>query len=215
VNYETAISSDLTSWQEELIDYTSQLGISFKYPEFITGGDSCDSERTFFVPTKIFEDTDNGAIYIMPEYYYDFRGESPENSICQKYIVSGKMDQNKQSMKNPFRGWRINIRNIEDKEVDISRLIKDVYGYKCKMDSEKAWIKDGISEIGMNDYKDAEGNQVGLGETVCPVNYVYKLLYSEEKKLAVSVVLGQECTFWGEGQNKCFDEQIAQSLEFE
>ena len=82
------------------------------------------------------------------------------------------------------------------------------------MEGEADWIKDGIKEIKLNSYKDVEGNPTSLGETVCPTNYSFKLLYSENHKKAFSLVLGQECTFWGDGYNKCFDQQIIESFEF-
>ncbi|MDD3190668.1 MAG: hypothetical protein PHI66_03180, partial [Candidatus Pacebacteria bacterium] len=209
--YQEEIDSDMTSWQEEWVDYTSQNGVSFKYPKYITGIDSCGAGRVFFVPTKIFEYDE--VIYIMPEYYYNFKGEPTEETICEKYFTSDMIDKIKQDRK-PLRGWRIDIRSIKDKENDINSLIKDIYDYGCKMESETSWIKDGISTIKMNVYKDTDGNPTSLGETICPMNGVYKILYSEENKLAVSVILGQECTFWGDGQNMCFDEKIVESMDF-
>jgi len=204
---EIDFSSDLTSWQEEWIDYKGTDGISFKYPKFITGLGCSSKSETFFVPTKIFEDAGGQRIYIVPEYYYS----DDETQTCRKHIASLDSLQKEGSHK-PSQGWSITVNDIEKSDVDI--MIKSIYGAGCEMESETAWIKDGINEIKLNSYKDAQGNPTSLDRTVCPTNYVYKILYSEEKKLAVSVILGQECTFWGDGYNKCFDEQIVESLDF-
>ncbi|MFA7170154.1 MAG: hypothetical protein WC178_04890 [Candidatus Paceibacterota bacterium] len=212
--YENEIASDLSSWQEEWVDYKSQLGISFKYPKFITGLDSCNSERIFFVPMRVFEDTENGSIYITPEYYYDGTVQNGATQNCKKHIISSdSLQREATDTHKPFLGWNIVMKKIENEDID--SIIKNIYGSGCKMESEKPWTKDGMNEVRLNSYKDAEGNPTGLDQTVCPTNYSYKILYSEKQKLAISVALGQECTFWGDNHNECFDEQLLNSFELE
>lgn len=204
--YKDKNSSDLTSWQEEWVNYESKYGLSFRYPKFIAGK-GCNSEsKNFFVPTKVFEDTDNQEIYIVPEYYYD----ENEAQTCKKYITS--LDSLQKESHKPFLGWNVSIRNVE-KNDDINALIKDIYGSGCEMKSENPWIRDEISEIKLNSYEDAKGNPTSLDQTVCPTNYSYEILYSEKQKRAVSVILGQECTFFGDSQNNCLDEQLINSFE--
>lgn len=204
--YKNETSSDLTSWQEEWINYESKNRLLFRYPKFIAGK-GCNSEsKSFFVPTKVFEDTDNREIYIAPEYYYD----ENETQTCKKYITS--LDSLQKEFHKPFLGWNISIRSVEKNE-DINALIKDIYGSGCEMRSKNPWIKDGISEIKLNSYEDAKGNPTSLDQTVCPTNYSYEILYSEKRKRAISVIFGQECTFWGDDQSKCLDEQLINSFE--
>ena len=219
--------------EEELREkYTSELGFSIKIPQKVCGVYRCSSNKTIWVPVKVFEDKENGIVFITQEYYYDnWNSESQNNTRpCEKIICSLELlqsewmtsalwDENKPFSllsEKTFLGWGILIGSIKS-ESELNKFIKDNYGPGCFAQNKKPWKQNGIYEIEIGSEDQDKGTD--LGTTTCPINYVYKVLYAPEKSKIMSVKLGQECTF---GTNpasyleyKCYDEKMIDSFKFE
>ena len=205
--------------EEKWITYTSsELGFSIKYPEIVYGNSyKCGSEKPFYVPLKVFEDDKNGIVYIVKEYFY--KGKYDEK--LGKYIgPCEKITRSLKSLQEGGRsgGWAISTRNIKN-ENELNKFIKDSYSPGCFMESKNFWQQQtGVYEIGFGGFKDAKGNPTGLDNAVCPVNYTYKILYIPEKNKAMSVKLGQECSFETDHNSKdykCYDWEMINSFRFE
>ena len=226
---EEAIPIVPTPPEEKWKTYTSsELGFSIKYPEMVYGVYKCSPKKPFYVPLKVFEDSENGIVYITEEYYYSsWDSETQSNTgPCEKIInsleylkrqrevvvnISGKVDLNQ----NPFLTKVLVIEDIRS-DVELDKFIKDNYGSGCFVNNKRFWRENGIYEIEIKGEDWDEGTD--LGTTTCPLNYVYKVLYAPEKNKAMSVNLGQDCGF-GTNYNtknyKCYDGEIVDSFRFE
>lgn len=224
--------SNITPPPEVWETYTnSQLGFSIKYPQMVYGVSRCSSNNPFYVPVKVFYNSENGIIYITEEYYYD----NGSTKIQDNTGICKKIDYSLESLKNedknvifpdgtyysgwkPPLGWKIIISNIKN-NIELNKFIKDNYGTGCLAESKKDWsLQAGVYEIKLNAFKDANGKDTDLGSTVCPVNYAYKILYDTKRGKTVSVKLGQECTFgtdFNSQSYKCYDEEMINSFRFE
>ena len=206
----------------------SELGFSIKYPQMVAGLYSCSPKKSSWVPIKVFEDKKDGIVYITEEYYYsDWDRETQSNTgSCKKIINSLELLQKeKEEMQKgefslwwkPFLGWAISTGNIKN-ENELNKFIKDNYSSGCFAESRNSWQQQaGVYEIKLNGFKDAKGNNTDLGNAVCPVNYVYKILYISEKDKVMSVKLGQECNFRTNltKNYKCYDDKMINSFKFE
>ncbi len=208
---------------------SAELGFSIKYPEMVYGVNRCESKNQFYVPLKVFEDKENGIVYITEEYYYDAPYDGELNKFtgpCEKIINSLELLQKeKKEMQKgefslwwkPFLGWAISTRNIKNED-ELNKFIKDNYIFECFMESKSPWQQQaGVYEIKLNGFKDANGNDTDLGNAVCPVNYTYKILYIPKNSKVMSVKLGQECSFttnYDVENYKCYDEEMIDSFEF-
>ena len=176
--------------EEKWKTYTnSELGFSIEYPETVHRTNKCSQKEPFYVPLKVFEDNENGVVYITEEYYYNAKFDNELN----EYIEPCKKIINSLELWHP--GWAISTRNIENED-ELNKFIKNNYSSGCFMESKNFWQQQaGVYEIKLNVFKDANGNNTDLGNAVCPVNYAYKILYIPEKNKVMSVKLGQECGF--------------------
>jgi len=194
---------------------SNDLGFSIKYPQMIYNeAYSCSPKEPRYVPLKVFEDKENGIAYITAEFYYDAPHNSDELEPCEKIAVT------LESLRagGGFYPRAVKARHISN-DTDLNKFIKDNYFSRCSLESKELWKQqDGVYEIKLNGFKDANGNDTDLGSSVCPVNYEYKILYSPEKNKAMSINLGQECGF-GTDPNaesyKCYDEEMIDSFRFE
>ena len=208
---------------------SSELGFSIKYPQMVYRAYKCDSKKPFYVPLRVFEDKESGIIYITEEYYYKGKYDSELNKYtgpCEKIMNSLELLQKeKEEMQKgefslwwkPFLGWAISTGNIKN-ENELNKFIKDNYSSGCFAESRNSWQQQaGVYEIKLNGFKDAKGNNTDLGNAVCPVNYVYKILYISEKDKVMSVKLGQECNFRTNltKNYKCYDDKMINSFKFE
>lgn len=212
---------DTSSWTS----YTnSQLGFSVKIPLEVDSIYRCpDSRQAGNTPLVVFEDNENGSVYISQEYYYDanwsqskqdFTGECNKISYSLEIL---KQEEKRQDLlglsSHPFLGWKIIINNPKD-DSDIADFIKQNFGSTCVI-SSKTLAGDGIYNIKM---KGEDWNTVnGFGN--CPINFSYRVIYSPEKHKLMSVILGQECTFGTDplilSSYQCYDEEMIKSFKFE
>lgn len=205
---------------------SSKLGFSIKYPEMVYGTYKCSPQKPFYVPLKVFEDKESGIVYITEEYYYKAKYDSELNEYtgpCEKimnsleYLKSQReitVDiNNGVSLKsNPFLTKVFVIKDIKN-DTELNKFIKDNYGSECFVKDKKLWRRDGIYEINI------EGKDYTKGiNPNCPLNYVYKILYTPEKNRVMSVNLGQECGFGtryvSEESYKCYDGEMIDSFRF-
>lgn len=195
-NKDTKDTTDTPSQATEWTNYTSPQGISFKYPKNIV---------------RVFDDQQNGYVYLTSDSSDSL--ESLQEKTKQATIATdgpglGSLKYKQEKFSD---AWNIAIKNIKS-ETELGEFIKDHYGKGCIMGSKEVWKQDGVYEIRLNEFKDAKGNDTSLDQAVCPVNYSYKILYAPQKSKALSLVLGQECTFT---PDYCYyDGDISNSIEF-
>ena len=223
--------TNFTSWKK----YTnSQLGFSIKFPQTVCGVNRCPSDEPIWVPIKIFEDNENGIVFITEEYYYDnWDRESQTNTgPCEKivYSLESLQDEWKASIlwgenepfpllnEKTFLGWGILIGDIKN-EKELDKFVKDNYGPGCFVGEKELWKQEGVYEIFIKG--EDWGPGTNLGNTTCPCNHRYKILYALEKNKVMSVNLGQECTFGTDPMveiskpYECYDGEMIDSFRFE
>lgn len=207
---------------------SSELGFSIKYPEMVYGVNRCDSEKPFWVPLKIFEDEENGIVYITEEYYYDNWDSELQNNTgpCEKITNSFKSLNEQRAIivdindkislnYNPFLTKVLVIKNIKN-DAELNKFIKDNYGMGCFVEKKELWVQKGVYEIKIKGEDWDKGADLGM--TTCPYNYVYKILYAPKKNKLMLVNLGQECGFetnYNLESYKCYDDEIVNSFKFE
>jgi len=219
----------LTPPEEVWKTYTSsELGFSIKYPEMVYGVYRCSPQKPFYVPLRVFEDEENGIVYITEEYYYDDWDSELQNNTgsCKKIInsleylksqreiiidINGKASLNS----NPFLTKVFIIKDIKN-DVELDKFIKDNYGSGCFADSRKLLRENGVYEIEIE--SEDRDKETDLGTTTCPINYVYRVLYAPEKNKVMSVNLGQDCGFGtdynSEESYRCYDDEMTDSFRF-
>jgi len=206
---------------------SSELGFSIKYPGMIYGVYRCSPQKPFYVPLKVFEDNENGIVYITEEYYYDNWDSELQNNTGQcKKIINSIESLNEQRTiivdindkvslnYNPFLTRVFVIKNVKN-DAELNKFIKDNYGSGCFVEKKEPWEQKGVYEIKIKG--EDWGKGADLGMTTCPWNYVYKILYAPEKNKLMSVNLGQECGFTTDltKNYKCYDDEIIASFKFE
>ena len=215
--------------EEKWVKYiSSELGFSIEYPEMVYGIYKCSPKKPFYVPLKVFEDNENGIVYITEEYYYnDWDNETQSNTgSCKKIINSLEYLKSQREITigindkaslnyNPFLTKVFVIKDIKD-DIELDEFIKDNYGSGCFANSKKLLGENGVYEIEIEGEDWNKGTD--LGTTTCPINYVYKVLYAPEKNKAMSVNLGQECGFGtqyiSEESYKCYDHEMIDGFKF-
>lgn len=200
---------------ELILYHNSNLGFSIKIPFKIATVRRCPEGVMESAPVKVFENNEDGIVYIVPEYYYDANWDSKMHKFtrsCIRMVYSLDMleDQNVK----PFLGWKIVINNLKDED-DFKNFIKKNFGSGCV-------IKDMVRGKNENYNITLKGKdwdkESGLGGTDCLINYSYRIIYSKDKNKMMSVVLGQECTFGTDPATKpyyCYDYDMINSFEFD
>ena len=203
---------------------SAELGFSIKYPKMVYGIYKCSPKKPFYVPLKVFENSENGIVYITEEYYYKAKYDSKLNEYigpCEK-IINSIESLNKQMMtndkidftQNPFLTRVFVVKNIKN-DIELNKFVKDNYGPECFVKDKTLLNQNKIYEINI----DEKGNiEEGINPK-CPLNYVFKVLYAPEKNKVMSVKLGQECGFGteyiSEELYKCYDDEMINNFKFE
>jgi hypothetical protein len=215
---------DTSTWT----NYTNtQLEFSIKIPIEVPTLHKCSSnEQTENTPLKVYEDNQNGTVYISQEYYYGVKWSQSE----QKYVGEcDKINYSLESLKkeeetayssglssHPFLGWKIIINNPKDDD-EMINFVKQNFGSTCSI-ALKDLQKDGNYQINING-KNLVENGVKVMDENCYTNFAYKILYSPEKHKLMSVIIGQECTFGTDpsisSSYQCYDEEMIKSFKFE
>lgn len=227
------IKEEEREWTDYIEYVNHKLGFSMKVPKNMPGLNRCvdpgETETQFFVPVKVLEDNDDNTVYITAEYYYD---DWKSGGECKKLLFSlgslrkGEWGGGTYRANNIFLGWVI-IFDIAKNDNELSEFIKDNYGSGCLVKDKREWLdlealegrKDRIQEAVFDveiTGEDWGEEGIDLGTTTCPINYQYKVLYSPERTKAMSVTLGQECTFFTDFKTfRCYDGDMLRSFKFE
>lgn len=151
----------------------------------------CAKDRTEVkLPVKIF--SDNTAIYLVPEFSYNWQSCEKEDASLEKLQGS-----------NLF-AWTIRPKaNID--ESSIGAYLKEKFGAGCTIKNSE---KQGDT---LRYYLNPTGFDVPEAER-CSVNYKYAIFYSPSTKRIVSWKMGQDYNF--RRGEKTYDDDILASFEF-
>lgn len=197
---------DTSDWKT----YTSSAaGITFKYPEKVFHSDANTGTEC---PLVIYEDTVKKSIGIA------FKCKTPTQADWQKAMPANS---------SAFDGWEIkyaNAKNDQDINTFIEQRINqeiDQVGekpMKCKLETKTPYaLQTDVFEIGVNSYKNEKGENVGLDETICGLNFGYSFLYAPQNQKVLFVTIGQEPRYYGkneQGEQIIYDGEIMDSLRF-
>lgn len=218
ISKNTSLQEDEEIWNKYI---NSQLGFSMRIPKEVDVLFTCLSEKIFQVPVKVFEDIENGIVYISAEYYYETEWDSELETftgLCEKvvYSLESIRSESEKRENKPFLGWTVLIRTVKNKD-DLDKFIKEYYGSGCFAIGKIPWKQEGVYEISIRGENWARKG-VDLENATCPLNYQYKVLYAPEKNKIMSINLGQECTFGTNPYSKsyrCYDEEMTSGFRFE
>ena len=200
-------------WSKYIND---ELGFSIDIPnKKVYGLYSCDPKKVIQVPVKVFEDNENGVVYISQEYYYNSKYDSELGrhvGECRKIIEQP-------SGLKPHLGWAIVIKTVKNED-ELDKFIKENYGSGCCAKDKKSWKTD-YQKLGAYAYDIhviGEGDTMGTtyGTTSCAKAWAgrHKVLYFPEENKVMSVMLGQEPTFWN-NLHQAYDPKMIDSFRFE
>lgn len=174
-----------------------------------------------WVPTKVFEDIENGIKYITSEYYYELTGETVEDGIhyyskCNK--VTNTLTRIKDEYLSDDRGhyqqaWKIFVKDVEN-DAELEEFIKARYGWGCGLGEKKPTTQEGIYDVGV---KAPEAESLEEAEEKgCLINYMTVLKYFPAKNKAISWDLGQAYTFYKSqtGYDNAYDDEMVESFKF-
>lgn len=112
-----------------------------------------------------------------------------------------------------YGGWAITTKQIKN-DSDLEALIKEKFGSDCKL-GKKEYLYDYENDPTYN--VEAVPGEKGM-ESNCPLNYQYKVFYSEGLGRAMALAIGQECRFSATLENYgaiCYDNLILNSFKFD
>jgi len=194
-------------WSKYIND---ELGFSIDIPDKVYGSYYCEPKKVIQVPVKVFEDNENGVVYISQEYHYQSKFDSELRKHvgeCKKIILS----------KSNYSGWAIVIKTVENED-ELDKFIKENYGSGCEAKDKKFWETDynqsGVYDISVGG--EGDNMKTNLGNTSCAGAWTirYKVLYFPEKNKVMSVKLGQEPTFFNNSHTVAYDERMISSFRF-
>ena len=219
-------------WSKYIND---EFGFSIDIPDKVYGHYDCDPEKAIEVPVKVFEDNENGVVYISQEYYYNSKYDSELGRYvgeCKKITYSLELFRNEYKRLRdpflegtggfkPFLGWAISIRTVKNEE-ELDKFVKENYGLGCCAEDKKFWETD-YNQSGVYDiHIEGEGDtmETNLGTTSCVGAWTarHKVLYFPEENKVMSVILGQEPTFWNNPHAppyQAYDQKMIDSFRFE
>jgi len=219
-----------------------ELGFSIRVPNTMYSIDRCDVHDDMVVPVKVFENNDNGTVYIVPEYFYFENGETAKckerasdtdnanlELKCEKHEKCNKieysLDYINHGEKNvkgvywagssPWLGWLIRIKNVKQYS-DLNDFAKEIRGPGCFVEKGKEWTQEGIHNVLIKGEDWETG--ANLGNTTCNWSGAEKFLYYPSAKKFMYIRLGQEPSFYSEdpvkGNSEVYDDLIVNSFRF-
>ncbi|GIW69884.1 MAG: hypothetical protein KatS3mg101_0631 [Patescibacteria group bacterium] len=193
----------------------TDLRFTINYPEkaFSFNG-SCEQKvegskasyrpKTTEVPVGVYEDTDGIHIYF--DYLYELGDPETLNGItyfgsCTKKTV------NLAYLKENVSSWHIIAKPVTSKTA-LESFIKDKFGSGCSIDTMTA----SATNNKVYDVK-IKGDGLDLGQTKCPINYIYVLKYVPDIGMAYTYNLGQAYTFAKTADgSQSYDQEMAESF---
>lgn len=205
-----------SAWGRLWSYYTSPQGFSFRYPK------EANLDGTSLSAIKVFEDPETDDVFIAPEHYLSWP-ENRDSDLVTLETIQEEMKSYSTAAEIPYHvagGWRISAADVKN-EAELKDFVKAEYGQGCGNIEESAMY--GTSaEQGFMKLFQVKGTGM---EGDCPMNFAYRILYAPNRQKAISLVLGQECTFLADlpqGKNDylgieqdCYDEFIADSIRFD
>jgi len=174
---------DQSDWKEYI---NERLGFSIKIPKEIHLVNRCSANVGDFVGVKVFEDTEKNSVYIIPEYYYDWKEDLQK---CEKIEYSLNLIKEEGGWK-PFLGWKIDVAEINNLE-ELNKFIKSNFGEACIVGEQK---EEGYGIYNIKIIGEDWTNQ--RTESTCPWEMHYKIIYLSEKYKLLSVKLGIDYDFF-------------------
>ena len=208
-----SVSSEVI-WSQHIND---ELGFSIDIPDKVYGQYSCEPKKVIQVPVKVFEDNENGVVYISEEYYYI----SEYDSELHRHVGECKKIIEQPRGLKPRLGWAIIIKTAQNED-ELDKFIKENYGSGCYVKDKKFreidYEQSGVYDISIRG--EGDSMETTLETTSCVGAWIerYKVLYSPEKNKVMSVILGQEPTFWNNPHTppyQAYDEKMISSFRFE
>jgi|GEM_PF-2320013 hypothetical protein len=199
-------SKEENSW----MNYNSFQGISFGYPRESLGTD-CAGEKNTAVPVKILEDKENGYVYLTT-------GCSDTLETLRKKTAKASSVKNNYKQEKAADVWSIAISTVKN-DSELNAFIDKHYGTGgCEVGKmELLEGRNGIYKVTIRG-KDwiNPGDRITTSQT-CKVDYAYKILYAPKKSKALSIILGQGCTFLPIGGEDCYETEnkIIDSIKFD
>lgn len=197
---------DTSNWGEYI---NTQLGFSIKIPPETQCINRCGGSKDSLVPVKIFQDNNNNAVYVTPEYYYDFRDKN-----CEKIEISLASLETQGMAVKPFLAWKIDVIKVDSLD-DVNKFIKNNFAESCSIGNKKL-NNDGTYDISITGDDWANG---GMVNSSCPWEMHYKILYSPKKHKLISVKLPIDYDFFiyndSPGGLEDYDQEMVKSLKFE
>jgi hypothetical protein len=203
------------------IYHSTQFGITIKIPQYLSGVNNCiesgSTERNFSVPSKVFEDTKNRIIFIVPEYYYEINSCKKNTyslDLLRKEIIPSPEFPIVAALRPKF-GWAIHVENAKS-DVELNKFIKNTYGSGCFVEKKIPWEpQKGVYEVVI---KGEDWDKMSDSEaTTChlPMS-VLAILYAPKMEKVMFANLGQEPTFFTDSTNsRAYDAEMLRSFRFE
>jgi hypothetical protein len=177
--------------------------------EYVTqNGRSSYRPKGAFVPTKIFSGADVTRIATQ---YTSLLGD--RTATGDGYTVFGtctKADITEQNLDDKnmlLQYWTLKTETINSDQ-DLLAYIKRTYGTGCSVGDKTLSNQSGTYDVTI------KGDGLGLDLTKCPINFMYVIKYSPEKKKLVNWDRGQSCYFAASSQMNCYDDEMENSFKF-
>ncbi len=206
------------------------LGFSINFPkEMLHSYGACQWDGSSYRPkdalvsTAVFEDNDNGIVYLSSELYYQLTGKMMSGgytyfSGCEE--VTNSLDHlNAEYLEAEGyyqQAWKIYVETVNNDD-ELDAFIKERYGSGCGLGEKVASSQEGVYDVEINvppaeTMEEAEANG-------CLINYATVLKYYPAGNKAISWDTGQAYTFYkvlgtGDATDIIYDDQMVDSFLF-
>ena len=180
---ETKTGFELTVVDEQWNQYTNyDFGFSLQIPsqaysydgvcEWVdTDGDNSYRPRPGLVPVVTTEYA--SGVYIDFEYRNELGGESTDGSGRTFFSECNRLENDLAYLQGERRTWNIIVEEVAD-ELELENFIQDRFGEGCQLGAQEPTDQEGLLAIRV------EGDGLDLGETACPINYMFYLFYAPD-----------------------------------
>lgn len=195
----------------------ADLKFSIMYPESAYSPNGACEERSegsrfsyrpkmAKVPVGVYEDED--GIFITFTYSYELGDEESIDNVSYFGSCSKKATTLEQlKLESMRRTWHIITKQVASKTA-LETFVKQRFGSGCSIDTMTATV----TNSKVYDVK-IKGDGLDLGETKCPINYMFVLKYVPDIGMAYTYDLGQAYTFpkTADGSQN-YDEEMSESF---
>jgi len=194
--------STLVSKNDTWNVYTNErFGFTINVPKSYYAWDgACKEENGFYnvteaeVPVVVFEDYE-GVLFDRAYHAQTYANKyvADKSDLYGGSIVFNNckiIPTNFDNLNTEVNWWKFVFSDVKSDQ-DLEQFIKIYYGSSCSIGEKKL----SAQQSGVYDITIA-GDGLDLGETNCPVNYVYKIKYYPAQNKIMSVKLGQEAKYF-------------------